>query len=389
MATLYTVAAGDTLSGLADRFYHDASLYPVLAIGNRIADPDKIAVGQVLIVPGLTETYTVVAGDTLSGLAERFYQDASLHPLIAAANKLADPDTIEIGQVLIIPDVVTRKHKLFCVPGTWEAVAAANANPGGTITPSAEIGMLTGITAVLDRRWFDVVYVNYPASFGPVPGGGESLLAALGRPSYHASRDMGIAELTRLINAHTGSFGLLGYSQGAAVVSLVGREILSGSLQHRQPDCHWVHAIASPHRGLGRSFHLGNVLAYQGVSGDNITATHPIDWFDYCLPGDIYGNANIEGTYLKQGYDIVTEFTLTDPFAMITAIAEHVVDWAKSGVLGPIDPARLFATAVDLNNFLRDFPHDKYGIWDIIPGRTALAHSTNHFNYWGAHIAPT
>jgi hypothetical protein len=26
------------------------------------------------------------------------------------------------------------KHKLFCVPGTWEAVAAANGNPGG-ITP--------------------------------------------------------------------------------------------------------------------------------------------------------------------------------------------------------------------------------------------------------------
>ena len=23
------------------------------------------------------------------------------------------------------------KHKLFCVPGTWEAVAAANGNPGG------------------------------------------------------------------------------------------------------------------------------------------------------------------------------------------------------------------------------------------------------------------
>jgi hypothetical protein len=25
------------------------------------------------------------------------------------------------------------KHKLFCVPGTWEAVAAANGNLGGII----------------------------------------------------------------------------------------------------------------------------------------------------------------------------------------------------------------------------------------------------------------
>ena len=36
------------------------------------------------------------------------------------------------------------KHKLFCVPGTWEAVAAADGGPGG-ITPGAEIGMLRGI----------------------------------------------------------------------------------------------------------------------------------------------------------------------------------------------------------------------------------------------------
>jgi hypothetical protein len=42
------------------------------------------------------------------------------------------------------------KHKLFCVPGTWEAVAPANGNPGG-ITPAAEIGMLRGVTDLLNR----------------------------------------------------------------------------------------------------------------------------------------------------------------------------------------------------------------------------------------------
>ena len=75
------------------------------------------------------------------------------------------------------------KHKLFCVPGTWEAVAAANGDPGG-ITPGAEIGMLRGVTDFLNRNVFDIVYVNYPASFGPIPGGGEDLLDALGDPSY-------------------------------------------------------------------------------------------------------------------------------------------------------------------------------------------------------------
>jgi len=162
---------------------------------------------------------------------------------------------------------------------------------------------------------------------------------------------MGVAEVKRLIGEHQGSFGLLGYSQGAAVVSLVGRDIVSGSLTSRQHECRWVHAIASSHRGRGRTFHLGNQLAYEGISGDNITNTGTIDWFDYCLPGDIYGNADIRGTYLKQGYALVTPLSLVDPFM-----------------------------------FLRDFPHDKYGVWDIIPGWTALRHSANHLNFWGPRI---
>lgn len=72
---------------------------------------------------------------------------------------------------------------LFCVPGTWEAVAAADDDPGG-ITPDPEIGMLRGVTDLLNRNVFDVVYVNYPASFGPIPGGGEDLLEPLGDHKY-------------------------------------------------------------------------------------------------------------------------------------------------------------------------------------------------------------
>lgn len=280
------------------------------------------------------------------------------------------------------------RHTLFCVPGTWEAVAAADRMPGA-MTPTAEIGMLKGVTDLLDRRVFDVVYVKYPASFGPVPGGGQSLLEALGNPSYLVSRDMGFAELKRLIAAHRGTFGLLGYSQGAAVVSLVGRELVSGSLTSRQRDCLWVHSIASPHRCRGRTFHLGNQLAYEGISGDNQTITGTIDWFDYCLPGDIYGNADIRGTYLKQGYDLVTPLSLVDPFTMISQIAENLVGWLETGELGPVSIYRAVKTGFDLGTFLRDFPHDKYGVWDIIPGWTALRHSANHLNFWGPRLPTT
>jgi S-formylglutathione hydrolase FrmB/phage tail protein X len=99
--TRYTVAAGDTLSALALRFYGDAELYPLIATASGIADPDDIDVGQRLIIPDLTR-YTVVAGDTLSALALRFYGDASLYPLIATVNGIADAAVIDVGQVLVI-----------------------------------------------------------------------------------------------------------------------------------------------------------------------------------------------------------------------------------------------------------------------------------------------
>ena len=47
-------------------------------------------------------------------------------------------------------------------------MAAADGDPGG-VTPGAEIGMLRGVTDFLNRTVFDVVYVNYTASFGPFP----------------------------------------------------------------------------------------------------------------------------------------------------------------------------------------------------------------------------
>ncbi len=50
-------------------------------------------------------TYTVVRGDTLSGIAKRFYGDAGLWPLIQEANAdlIRDPDRIQAGWVLAIP----------------------------------------------------------------------------------------------------------------------------------------------------------------------------------------------------------------------------------------------------------------------------------------------
>ena len=53
-----------------------------------------------------TETkryYIVVKGDTLWGIAKRYYGNGSQYPKIAKANNIKNPDIIHIGQKLLIP----------------------------------------------------------------------------------------------------------------------------------------------------------------------------------------------------------------------------------------------------------------------------------------------
>lgn len=80
----YTIKSGDTLSGIANKF--NTSVRELMRLNN-IKNPDKIYIGQVIIVKEVDaigvaapiaykekapSTYTVKSGDTLSGIAERF-----------------------------------------------------------------------------------------------------------------------------------------------------------------------------------------------------------------------------------------------------------------------------------------------------------------------------
>lgn len=105
MSSKYTVVEGDTLSKIALKFYGDADRYPLIAHFNGIKDPNLIRVGQILVIPDATgyHSYVVVRGDTLSGIAKRFYGKAELYPIIAEANDIPNPDVIQAGQVLAIP----------------------------------------------------------------------------------------------------------------------------------------------------------------------------------------------------------------------------------------------------------------------------------------------
>jgi len=97
----YTVISGDTLSGIASKFN---TTYPELARINGIANPDLINVGQVLQLndPLSSESsvsYTVVAGDTLSAIANRYN---TTYSELARINGIDNPDLIYVGQELKI-----------------------------------------------------------------------------------------------------------------------------------------------------------------------------------------------------------------------------------------------------------------------------------------------
>jgi nucleoid-associated protein YgaU len=49
------------------------------------------------------QDYTVQPGDNLSKISKHFYGDANKYMVIAKANNLADPDKIKVGQKLVIP----------------------------------------------------------------------------------------------------------------------------------------------------------------------------------------------------------------------------------------------------------------------------------------------
>lgn len=98
----YTVQAGDTLSGIAAKLGVSTSAIS----GYRSGNPNMIYPGEVLKINGgntapkpAGRTYTVRAGDNLSAIASRY---GTTYQALAAKNGIANPNLIYPGQVLKI-----------------------------------------------------------------------------------------------------------------------------------------------------------------------------------------------------------------------------------------------------------------------------------------------
>jgi len=99
------VEAGDSLSELAAE--HGTSVSSLMA-ANGITDPDRLYMGQELVVPGAGATPTtlpplvvvVQSGDSLSGIAAHHGVTVAA---IVEANGITDPDSVYVGQELLVP----------------------------------------------------------------------------------------------------------------------------------------------------------------------------------------------------------------------------------------------------------------------------------------------
>lgn len=69
----------------------------------KAADPRYAVLKADIEIRKGDQTYTVKAGDNLSKISNCFYGDPKQYSKIAQANQLADPDKIQVGQQLLIP----------------------------------------------------------------------------------------------------------------------------------------------------------------------------------------------------------------------------------------------------------------------------------------------
>ncbi len=112
------------------------------AIGQIVADfLQQYAQGA---AAGAPTSYTVQRGDTLGRIAQKVYGDARRYPLIQQANNLKDPSQIWVGQVLVIPAIVSTPAApappppVVVSPVTTPVVTPAPVQPGEPPKPQIQ-----------------------------------------------------------------------------------------------------------------------------------------------------------------------------------------------------------------------------------------------------------
>ncbi|MFR0595664.1 LysM peptidoglycan-binding domain-containing protein [Limosilactobacillus mucosae] len=145
-AASYTVKSGDTLSSIATQ--HNTTVNQIVSL-NSLSNPNLIYVGQVLKLKNsqttdsssststaatTAGTYTVKAGDTLSGIASRFSTSSST---LASLNSISNPNLIYVGQVLKVSAGATNSSSTSSASNTATTASSYTVKSGDTLSAIA------------------------------------------------------------------------------------------------------------------------------------------------------------------------------------------------------------------------------------------------------------
>ncbi|MCE7991431.1 MAG: LysM peptidoglycan-binding domain-containing protein [Roseivirga sp.] len=166
----YTVIAGDTLSGIASRIASAAGIsYPKIETANPDIPASGLQVGQVITIPatasGTGFRYTIRSGDSYSKIASELNKchGLSLSDL-ETANPSMDPNYIRVGQVLNIPSTVSIAPLPPVVPATYMGYWLWTYSSGDPL-PGANIG-----TAFSGWANVDTALADSAAKLGQLAG---------------------------------------------------------------------------------------------------------------------------------------------------------------------------------------------------------------------------
>ena len=226
--------------------------------------------------------------------------------------------------------VATVRHAVLTVNGTWGA---------GLVQYPSDV--VNGLAQWINPDLCYEVPIPYPGSFGPIGG-------AASAPSYQQSVQDGYDLIVQGLEAHPlQTFAMIGYSQGAEVISRVAIDMMGGPLSAYAS--RWIGGITfgNPCRGTG--FIAPGVAdpGGRGISSINMTQLPTIGgeivWADYVhSPNngdaglDMYASVPVGqvGRIMTDVYTTATQLQLNDFGAFLMAMVHDMLRIVEdSGVL--------------------------------------------------------
>ncbi|MDR2648027.1 MAG: LysM peptidoglycan-binding domain-containing protein [Oscillospiraceae bacterium] len=142
---IHVVRSGESIHKIAQQY----GVTPQEAENaNGLPDPNRLVVGEAIVVPGKGQSYVIQAGDSLYVIAQRY--GVTLDALRRANPQISNPNQISVGQAIQIPDGARRDITVngYCYPTanadtlaaalrhlTFLSVFSAIAHADGGLTP--------------------------------------------------------------------------------------------------------------------------------------------------------------------------------------------------------------------------------------------------------------